>query len=147
MDIHKPKPWRGWRELAKEVGTIVLGVLIAIGFEQTVEVLHHQAQVRAMSRKLREENLEYRRVIAYDLGACQAQVAAADRDFDLLSRAIRDRGLPSVALAPSPAESALPACRRSLDHHSRQRASADHAQVGRRQRVEDRGHQRGDGPA
>jgi len=31
VDIHKPRPWRGWREFAKEVGTIVLGVLIAIG--------------------------------------------------------------------------------------------------------------------
>jgi hypothetical protein len=40
MDIHKPKPWHGWRELLKEIGTIVIGVLIAIAFEQTVEWLH-----------------------------------------------------------------------------------------------------------
>lgn len=40
MDIHRPKPWHGWRELLKEVGTIVIGVLIAIAFEQTVEWLH-----------------------------------------------------------------------------------------------------------
>jgi hypothetical protein len=40
MDIHKPKPWHGWRELLKETGTIVIGVLIAIAFEQTVEWLH-----------------------------------------------------------------------------------------------------------
>ena len=23
MEVHKPKPWHGWRELAKEIGTIV----------------------------------------------------------------------------------------------------------------------------
>ena len=40
MDIHKPKPWHGGRELAKEIGTIVIGVLIAIAFEQSVEWLH-----------------------------------------------------------------------------------------------------------
>jgi hypothetical protein len=40
MDIHKPKSWHGWRELLKEVGTIVIGVLIAIAFEQAVEWLH-----------------------------------------------------------------------------------------------------------
>jgi hypothetical protein len=40
MDIHKPKPWHGWRELLKEIGTIVIGVLIAIAFEQAVEWLH-----------------------------------------------------------------------------------------------------------
>ncbi|THD65261.1 hypothetical protein [Phenylobacterium sp.] len=40
MDIHKPKPWHGWRELLKEIGTIVIGVLVAIAFEQAVEWLH-----------------------------------------------------------------------------------------------------------
>lgn len=37
MEVQKPKPWRGWREFGKEVATIVLGVLIAIGAEQAVE--------------------------------------------------------------------------------------------------------------
>jgi hypothetical protein len=39
MDIHKPKPWRGWREFLKEYGIIVLGVLTALALEQTVEAL------------------------------------------------------------------------------------------------------------
>ena len=30
MDIHKPDPVHSWRDLAKEVGIIVLGVLIAL---------------------------------------------------------------------------------------------------------------------
>ena len=40
MDIHKPKPIHGWREFLKEVGIIVLGVLIALGAEQAVARLH-----------------------------------------------------------------------------------------------------------
>ncbi len=40
MDIHKPKPWHGLREFLKEIGTIVIGVLIALGAEQAVEWLH-----------------------------------------------------------------------------------------------------------
>jgi hypothetical protein len=100
MDIHKPKPWHGWRELAKEVGTIVLGVLIAIGFEQAVEALHHRDQARDMAHKLRQESLENRRVVAYDLVICDAQTAAADRNVERLSQAIRDRSLSSVTLAP-----------------------------------------------
>ncbi|HEV2530813.1 hypothetical protein [Phenylobacterium sp.] len=40
MDIHKPKPWHGLREFLKEIGTIVIGVLIALGAEQLVEKLH-----------------------------------------------------------------------------------------------------------
>jgi hypothetical protein len=40
MDIHKPKPWHGVREFLKEIGTIVIGVLIALGAEAVVERLH-----------------------------------------------------------------------------------------------------------
>ena len=37
MHFHLPKAFHGWREFAKEVGIIVLGVLIALGFEQLVQ--------------------------------------------------------------------------------------------------------------
>ena len=40
MDIHKPKPWHGWPEFLKEIGTIVIGVLIALGAEAVVERIH-----------------------------------------------------------------------------------------------------------
>ena len=40
MDIHKPKPWHGAREFLKEYVIIVVGVLTALGAEQTVEWLH-----------------------------------------------------------------------------------------------------------
>jgi len=40
MDIHKPKPWHGAREFLKEYVIIVVGVLTALAFEQTVEWLH-----------------------------------------------------------------------------------------------------------
>jgi hypothetical protein len=37
MHVHLPKPLHGWRAFVGEVGIIVLGVLIALGFEQVVE--------------------------------------------------------------------------------------------------------------
>lgn len=40
MDIHKPKPWHGFREFLKEYLIIVVGVLTALGGEQGVEWLH-----------------------------------------------------------------------------------------------------------
>src|SRR5947209_3313713 len=40
MDVHKPKPWHGWREFLKEYAIIVLGVLTALGAEQIVEWAH-----------------------------------------------------------------------------------------------------------
>ncbi|HWE99549.1 MAG TPA: hypothetical protein VG248_07110 [Caulobacteraceae bacterium] len=51
MDIHKPKPWHGWREFLKEYGIIVLGVLTALALEQAVEALrwaHETADARQM---------------------------------------------------------------------------------------------------
>jgi len=40
MEIHKPRPWHGLREFLKEVGIIVLGVLIALALEQAAEWAH-----------------------------------------------------------------------------------------------------------
>ncbi|HEX3423490.1 MAG TPA: hypothetical protein VHS33_08845 [Sphingomicrobium sp.] len=45
MHFHLPKPLHGWRELAGEVGIIVLGVLIALGAEQAIETIHWHGQV------------------------------------------------------------------------------------------------------
>src|ERR1700761_3766474 len=55
MDIHKPKPWHGWRELLKEIGTIVIGVLIALGAEQVVDNLHWRGVVAAERKGLDAE--------------------------------------------------------------------------------------------
>ena len=46
MHFHLPKPLHGWREFVGEVGIIVLGVLIALSFEQVVETQHWHSQVR-----------------------------------------------------------------------------------------------------
>jgi hypothetical protein len=45
MDLHKPKPIHNWREFLKEVGTIVLGVGIALAAEQAVEWYHWHTKV------------------------------------------------------------------------------------------------------
>ena len=65
MEIHKPKPWRGVREFGKEVATIVLGVLIAIGAEQAVEQAHWAHEVAAERSALRDEAKENVSTAAY----------------------------------------------------------------------------------
>ena len=45
MEIHKPKPVHGWRDLLSEIGVIVIGVSVALGAEQLVETLHWREQV------------------------------------------------------------------------------------------------------
>jgi type II secretory pathway pseudopilin PulG len=62
MHFHLPKPLHGWREFAGEVGIIVLGVLIALGFEQIASELHDRARARQARQAVYAEirqNLSY----------------------------------------------------------------------------------------
>ena len=40
MDIHRPKAAHSIREFLIEIGTIICGILIALGLEQGIEWLH-----------------------------------------------------------------------------------------------------------
>ena len=55
MDIHKPKAAHSWREFAIELGTIICGILIALGLEQAVEQIHWAHEVEAEREALLSE--------------------------------------------------------------------------------------------
>lgn len=55
MEVHRPKPFHGWRELSKEVGIIVLGVLIALGAEQIVQSVERHHRLAAAEEAMRLE--------------------------------------------------------------------------------------------
>jgi hypothetical protein len=55
MHIHKPKPLHGLREFLAEISVIVVGVLIALGLEQTVESLHWRHKVQQADVRLRAD--------------------------------------------------------------------------------------------
>lgn len=55
LEIHRPRAVHGWREFLREIGIIVLGVLIALGAEQVARNLHMRAQVRHAEAQMREE--------------------------------------------------------------------------------------------
>ena len=46
MHIHPPKPPHSWSDLLREVGVIVVGILLALGAEQIIERLHWREQTR-----------------------------------------------------------------------------------------------------
>jgi len=102
MDIHKPKPWHGWREFLKEVGTIVLGVLIAIGAEQTVEALHHRDIVRHGEEALGDN---FARFVEYKAALDQEAPCMAARVAELravIDQAAVKRRLPGIGPIPQP---------------------------------------------
>jgi len=55
MHIHLPKPMHGWRAFAGEVGIIVLGVLIALGFGQVVEQWQWHREVGETRQAIADE--------------------------------------------------------------------------------------------
>ena len=55
MHFRLPKPLHGWRDFLGEVGIIVIGVLIALGAEQVVEVIHWRDQVGTGREELRQD--------------------------------------------------------------------------------------------
>ena len=55
MDIHKPKAAHSIREFAIEIGTIICGILIALGLEQVVEAVRVQREVAETREALHAE--------------------------------------------------------------------------------------------
>ena len=81
MDIHKPKPWHGFREFLKEYLIIVVGVLTALGGEQVVERLHRQTEVTEAREALQAELAANGRTggfVGVEVGCLDEQLAPYD---------------------------------------------------------------------
>jgi hypothetical protein len=72
MHLHRPKPLHGWRELSVEIGVIVVGIIIALGLEQTVEFFHHRAQREDLTEALRKDGERNRTYIKTDIDKSRA---------------------------------------------------------------------------
>ena len=55
MAVHKPKAVRSWKDFAVEIGTIICGILIALGLEQTVDVFRTAREVADARDALHQE--------------------------------------------------------------------------------------------
>ena len=55
MRIRVPTPLKGWRAFIGEVGTILLGVLLALGAQEFVQSLHWTREVRETREALDAE--------------------------------------------------------------------------------------------
>ena len=68
MEIHKPHAAKTWKEFFVELGTIVLGILIALSLEQAVEAIHERQLAREAEAAIHEEMAENASRLAYRLG-------------------------------------------------------------------------------
>ena len=83
MHVHLPKPLHGWREFAGEVGIIVLGVLIALGFEQLLDSWQWRDKINRAENAMRIELADDNGPQAYAralIGECLDQQIKKIRD-------------------------------------------------------------------
>lgn len=68
IDIHAPhESAHTWTDFFTHIATIVVGLLIAIGLEQTVEAIHQHHQRNQLEADLHDEAINNRAIIARDL--------------------------------------------------------------------------------
>ena len=83
MDIHKPKAAHSIREFLIEIGTIICGILIALGLEQVVEGLRVQREVaetrEALNAEIAENVMRAKIAIAENTCSAAIQVKALAR--------------------------------------------------------------------
>jgi hypothetical protein len=103
LDVHPPhSPTHTWKDFFTHIATIVIGLLIAIGLEQTVEFFHHRHQVTQMEEALREESLENRHVVRDDLDSIGAIDHVVEANIVILQHSRLGSGKEFLLLAPLP---------------------------------------------
>jgi hypothetical protein len=68
FDVHTPhNTVQSWKDFFIHIAIITIGLLIAVGIEQTVEAVHHLHQRHQLEYDLHEEAISNREIILHDL--------------------------------------------------------------------------------
>jgi hypothetical protein len=87
LDVHPPHaPTHTWKDFFIHIATITVGLLIAVGIEQTVEYVHHRHQLEEVRAQLAEERETDRRILEYDQEMSRQIEAELAADIALLER-------------------------------------------------------------
>jgi hypothetical protein len=99
IDVHPAHHAAGtWREFFIHIATIVLGLLIAIGLEQTVEYFHHRHQLHVARRAIRDELTHDQAAIEYDIAMLRIAEQSMQKNASLLQSARRPNDSPTSVL-------------------------------------------------
>jgi hypothetical protein len=107
LDVHPAHhAATAWREFFVHIGTIVLGLLIAVGLEQTVETVHKHREVRHVEEDIRAENRIALADDATNIKLIDARVVAIETNLARLNEARKAGGKP-LELVELPVAKAL----------------------------------------
>jgi len=121
LDVHMPHATHTWKDFFIHVGTICVGLLIAVSLEQTVEYFHHRYERRQLEDDLRAEaerriplltaGLKQFAILAdwYREGLQRGRAATASGGF--VTFVLPDR--PQMQSTPRPEDATWPAAKAS----------------------------------
>jgi hypothetical protein len=99
LEVHPPHAAiHGWRDFFIHIVTITIGLLIAIGLEQTVEYFHHLDQLQVARRELSAELDENRRLAGVNEGLFRKARLELDNDMRLLRASQASHAPPAAGL-------------------------------------------------
>jgi len=91
IDIHpSTHPANTWREFFIHIATIVLGLLIAVGLEQSVEYLHHRNEARDARASIQQELVQNESILHNNLDRLAADQQQLGKNMDLLDSTAPD---------------------------------------------------------
>ena len=96
LDVHPPTAAiHGWKDFFVHIATITIGLLIAIGLEQTVEYVHHLEQLRTVRYELAKELDENRQIATANDAEFVRVGTELNKDMEIL-RASQNGNSPTV---------------------------------------------------
>ncbi len=85
LDVHPPhEAVHTWKDFLIHIATIVVGLIIAVGLEQTVEFFHHRHQIEVARERILEEARVNRRILLEDERGVERIEANLDRALILI---------------------------------------------------------------
>jgi len=99
LDVHPPHhAANNWRDFFIHIATIVIGLLIAIGLEQTVERIHQHYELRETREALDRETEANRKDITKDVQQWRWEMAELENNLIVLRYIKQHPGTPQSAL-------------------------------------------------
>ncbi len=99
LDVHPPhSPTHTWKDFFIHIATIVIGLLIAVGLEQTVEAIHHRRQLHEAREAIHAEMEVNARLFTLTLSITEEAQKAMQRNVRMLETAGPNDRTPTSAL-------------------------------------------------
>jgi hypothetical protein len=103
LDVHPPhEAAHTWKDFFIHIATIVVGLLIAIGLEQTVEFFHHRHQLHQLEQSLDQELDRNHRLAQKDIAELDHLVSIEDRNKLALQASSDAKAHTPLSLEASP---------------------------------------------